>query len=196
MPKRDRITWEHTSTQVLLIKSVYDDLMLQTESYGTRSRHDALLFCLHEVSTTFVREVNGLSISSGSLGECLGNILLRLCNEFMLGPDPDTVLAGRVPAEVHRVAMPDLGGVESQLCRLEASLASCHHMLACLEDMLVCKEKTVCPPQFRVILKVKCMAYSFEHLRDRDSPYVAVKHISSGSLGDLDKTSEDTDSVV
>ncbi|KAI0076090.1 hypothetical protein K474DRAFT_1708493 [Panus rudis PR-1116 ss-1] len=109
------------------VQSVYHDLMLLSEPYGMRSHHDALLFCLHaKVSTTFVREVDGLSISSGSLGECLGNILLQLCDGFMLGSNPNTVLAGRAPAEVHRVAMPDLGRVESQLCHLEASLALCH----------------------------------------------------------------------
>ncbi|KAI0073106.1 hypothetical protein K474DRAFT_1678135 [Panus rudis PR-1116 ss-1] len=84
-----------------LIQSVYQDLMLLSEPYGMRSRHDALLFCLHEVLTTFVREVDGLSIGSGSLGECLGDVLLQLCDGFMLGPDTDAVLAGRAPAEVH-----------------------------------------------------------------------------------------------
>ncbi|KAI0080192.1 hypothetical protein K474DRAFT_1672836 [Panus rudis PR-1116 ss-1] len=96
-----------------LIQSVYHNLMLQSEPYGMRSYHDALLFCLHEVSTTFICEIDGLSISSGSL------------------------------AEVHRVAMPDLGRVESQLCHLKASLISCHRMLASLKDMLVRKERTL-----------------------------------------------------
>ncbi|KAI0070227.1 hypothetical protein K474DRAFT_1713519 [Panus rudis PR-1116 ss-1] len=105
-----------------LIQSVYHGLMLLSEPYGMRSRHDALLFCLHEVSTTFIREVDGLSIGS----ECLGDVLLQICDGFMLGPDPDAVLAGHAPAKVHRVAMPDLGRVESQLRHLEASLTSCH----------------------------------------------------------------------
>ncbi|KAI0077579.1 hypothetical protein K474DRAFT_1707192 [Panus rudis PR-1116 ss-1] len=126
-----------------LIQSVYHDLMLLSEPYGMRSRHDALLFCLHEVSTTFVREVEGLSI-----GECLGDVLLQLCDGLMLGPDPDAVLAGRAPAEDHRVAMPDLARVESQLRHLEASIDSCHRMLTSLEDMFVREERTVCPPQF------------------------------------------------
>ncbi|KAI0078505.1 hypothetical protein K474DRAFT_1674043 [Panus rudis PR-1116 ss-1] len=133
-----------------LIQSVYHNLMLLSEPYGMRSCHDALLFCLHEVSTTFVREVEGLSIGSGSLGECLGDVLLQLCDGLMLGPDPNTVLAGRAPAEDHRVAMPDLDRVKSQLRHLEASVNSCHRMLTSLEDMFVRKERTTNVLRLRV----------------------------------------------
>ncbi|KAI0079199.1 hypothetical protein K474DRAFT_1673591 [Panus rudis PR-1116 ss-1] len=92
--------------------------------------------------------VQGKDTSDRYPGECLGDVLLQLCDGLMLGPDPNTVLAGRAPAEDHRVAMPDLDRVESQLRHLEASIDSCHRMLTSLEDMFVREERTARPPQF------------------------------------------------